>query len=102
MFRLLLLDNGWADCVEIWHAIESHLVEAHALLQCPCNGRGWGISARAHVHTALLYLGNDLADCVQIWCVGRGSLTTCFPQVIGWVPLHVHTCTPHLLILGAD
>ena len=27
---------------------------------------GWGISARAHVHTALLYLRNGLTDCVQI------------------------------------
>ena len=21
MFRLLFLGNGWADCVEIWHAL---------------------------------------------------------------------------------
>ena len=31
-------------------------------------------SARAHVHTALLYLRNGSADCVQIWYVGWGSL----------------------------
>ena len=30
---------------------------------------GWGISARAHVQTALLYLRNGLADWVQFWCV---------------------------------
>ena len=34
---------------------------------------GWYISARAHVHTALLHLGNGLADCVQIWCLGWGQ-----------------------------
>ena len=37
---------------------------------------GWGISARAHVHTALLYLRNGLTDCVQIWYVGWASLST--------------------------
>ena len=44
---------------------------------------GWYISARAHVHTALLHLGNGLADCVQIWCLGWGLSTTCFPEVMG-------------------
>ena len=46
--------------------------------------------ARAHVHTALLYLRNGLTDCVQIWYVGWGSLSTCFPQVMGGVG---HLCT---------
>ena len=55
---------------------------------------GWYISARAQVHTALLHLGNGLADCVQIWCMGWGLLTTCFPQVMGGVHLHVRTCAP--------
>ena len=32
--------------------------------------RGLGISARAHVHTALLYIRNGMTDCVQIWYVG--------------------------------
>ena len=27
-----------------------------------CSSHGWGISARAHVQTALLYLRNGLAD----------------------------------------
>ena len=94
MFRLLYLGNGWADCVEIWHALGDPLVTAYAL----CSSHGWGISARAHVqrypHTALLYLGNGLADCVQICYVGWGSLTKCLPQVIGGVHLHVRTCAP--------
>ena len=55
---------------------------------------GWYISARAHVHTALLHLGNGLADCVQIWCLGWGLSTRCFPQVMGGVHLHVRTCAP--------
>ena len=41
--------------------------------------RGWSITARAHVHAAILYLRNGSADCFQIWYVGRGPLTTCFP-----------------------
>ena len=38
-------------------------------------GHGWGISARAHVQTALLYLENRVADFVQIWCLGWGVIT---------------------------
>ena len=34
---------------------------------------GWGISAHAHVQTALLYLRNGSADWVQFWCVRWGS-----------------------------
>ena len=26
---------------------------------------------------------NGLTNCGQIWCLGRGSLTTCFPKVMG-------------------
>ena len=43
MFRLLYLGNGWADCVEIWHALGDPLVTAYTIVN------GWGISARAHV-----------------------------------------------------
>ena len=93
MFRLLYLGNGWADCVEIWHALGDPL-GTYSLY----NSHGWGISARAHVqrypHTALLYLGNGLTDCVQIWYVSWGSLTKCLPQVIDEVHLHVRTCAP--------
>ena len=31
MFRLLYLGNGWADCVEIWHALGDPLVTAYAI-----------------------------------------------------------------------
>ena len=77
MFRLLYLGNGWADCVEIWHALGDPLVTAYAIVtdvqRYPTHDL-WkalrygleihtpklGISARAHVqrypHTALLYL----------------------------------------------
>ena len=67
---------------------------------------GWGISARAHVHTALLYLSNGLTDCVQIWYVGWRSLSKCFPQVMGGVG-HLCTCarappSPYLRIRVAN
>ena len=67
---------------------------------------GWGISARAHVHTALLYLRNGLTDCVQSWYVGCASLSKCFPQVRGGVG-HLCMCarappSPHLRIRVAN
>ena len=67
---------------------------------------GWGISARAHVHIALLYLRNGSTDCVQIWYVGWRSLSTCFPQVMGGVG-HLCTCarappSPYLRIRVAN
>ena len=102
MFRLLFLGNGWADCVENWHALGDPLC-SYSL----CSSHGWNISARAHVqrytHTALLYLGNGLVDCVQIWYVGWGSLSRCFPQVVGGVG-HLCTCAraPNLRISGSD
>ena len=56
---------------------------------------GWYISARAHVHTALLHLGNGLADGVQIWCLGWGLSTRCFPQVMGGgASARAHVRTP--------
>ena len=32
MFRLLYLGNGWADCVEIWHALGDPLVTAYTIV----------------------------------------------------------------------
>ena len=32
MFRLLLLGNGWADCIEIWYALGDPLVTAYAVV----------------------------------------------------------------------
>ena len=32
MFRLLYLGNGWADCVEIWHALGDPQVTAYAIV----------------------------------------------------------------------
>ena len=69
-------------------------------------GQGLSISARAHVHTALLYLRNGSTDCVQIWYVGWRSLSKCFPQVMGGVG-HLCTCahappSPYLRIRVAN
>ena len=40
MFRLLYLGNGWADCVEIWHALGDPLVTAYTIVTggylCTC------------------------------------------------------------------
>ena len=98
MFRPLYLGNGWADCVEIWHALGDPLVIAYAIVTggVPLHVR----TCRDTPHTAPLYLGNGLADCTQIWYVDWGSLTKCFPQVMGWVSLHVRTCTPRFCISG--
>ena len=92
MFRLLFLGNGWADCVEIWHALGDPLVTAYAVVT---GGVSLHVRTRRDTpHTALQYLRNDLTDCVQIWYVGWGSLAKCLPQVIGGVHLHVRTCAP--------
>ena len=32
MFRLLFLGNGWADCIQIWHAVGDPLVTAYAVI----------------------------------------------------------------------
>ena len=59
--------------------------------------------ARAH---RVLYLRNGSVDCAQICCVGLGSLSKCFEQVIGggaFARAHVRTPFPqmlHLLPLG--
>ena len=33
MFRLLYIDNGWADCVEIWYALGDPFVTAYAAVR---------------------------------------------------------------------
>ena len=95
MFRLLFLGNGWADFVEIWYALGNPLATAYAVVT-----DGVDMSARAHVHTVLLYLTNGSADCIQVWCVGFESLPKCSPQVMGWVSLHVRMCRPRFCISG--
>ena len=94
MFRLLFLGNGWADCVEIWHAVGDPLVTAYALAVITGGVYLHVRTCRDTPHTALLYLRNGLTDCVQIWYVVWGPLATCLPQVIGGVHLHVRTCAP--------
>ena len=64
-------------------------------------------SARAHVHTALLYLRNGLTDCVQIWYVGWGSLSRYIRAFhkswVGWgISARAHVHLPHLRISGSD
>ena len=90
-FRLPLLGNGWADCIEIWYALGDPLVTAYAVVT-------GGVSL--HVHTALLYLRNGSADWVQFWYVSWGSWTRCLTHVMGGVSLHVRTCRPRFCISG--
>ena len=90
MFRLLYLGNGWADCVEIWHALGDPSVTAYAVVMD-------GVSL--HVRTCRdtptpRFCISETADCVQIWYGGCGSLTKCLPQVMDGVHLHVRTCAP--------
>ena len=82
MFRLPSLGNGCADSVEVWYALRDRLFTAYAAIT--------GVVS-LHVQTAFLYLRNGLTDCVQIYYVGWGSLSTCFPQVMGGVG-HLCTC----------
>ena len=63
-------------------------------------GHFWGASARAHVHTPLLYLENGWTDCADIWHVASGQLVMWLPHVYGGVTMHVRTCTPHFYISG--
>ena len=65
-----------------------------------CSSQGWGISARVHVHTPLLYLENGWTDCADIWHVASGQLVMRLPHVYGGVTMHVRTCTPHFYISG--
>ena len=52
-----------------------------------------GASARAHVHTPLLYLENGWTDWADIWHVASGYLVMWLPHVYRGVTMHVRTCT---------
>ena len=72
IFRLLYLGNGWADCVEIWHALGDPLVTAYAMVT---GGASLHVRTCRDTPTRASVSRNGLADCVQIWHVGWGSLT---------------------------
>ena len=91
MFRLLLLGNGWADCIEIWYAVGDPLVTAYAVI----TGE---VSLHVRTCTYLQHrasVSHKRLDrlCSNLVC-GLGSLPKCLPQVIGEVHLHVRTCAP--------
>ena len=100
MLRLLLLDNGWPDCVEIWHAIESHLVVVHALVVVPMQWSRLGyLRTCARAHRASISqerLGRLCSNC-GVWVRGH-QLRAFHKSLVGFLC----TCTPHLFILGAD
>ena len=61
----------------------------------------WVASARAHVHTPILYFRNGWADCVQTLCLARDPSVTTSPQVVGVVALRVRACIPLVYISGS-
>ena len=97
MFRLLLLGNGWADYVEIWHAFGDPLVAAYAVVTS-------GVSLHVRTCTPRFYISGMARPIVFKFGVWDGGhyLHKCFPQVFGGVPLHVRTCTPYLCISRTD
>ena len=68
-----------------------------------CSSQGWGISARAHVHTPLQYLENGWTDCADIWHVASGQLVMRLPHVYGGVTMYesMYTIYVHKRILLA-
>ena len=95
MFPLLFLDNGWADCVEFWYALEKPLVTAYAVFTDgvslhvrTCTPRfcisqtAWPIEFNFGVRVQ----GHELGAYHMLWV---GYLCTC-------------ARAPHLRISGSD
>ena len=92
MFRLLFLGNGWADCVEIWHAVGDPLVTAYAVIT---GGVSLHVRTCRDTPTPRFCISETARPIVfkfGMWFLG--SLAKCLPQVIGGVHLHVRTCAP--------
>ena len=54
-----------------------------------CKRQGRGVSARAHVHTLILYLTNGFTDCGKTWCAVTDPLNMSHSQVLG---IYVYAC----------
>ena len=99
MFRLLLLDNGWADCVEIWYAIESHLVVVHALVAVSTQWSRLGyLCTCARAHRASVSQERLGRLCSNLVC-GLGVINYVL-STSHWLGssarAHVHTPSPYL------
>ena len=79
MFRLLYLGNGWADCVEIWHALGDSLVTAYAVVT---GGVSLHVRTCRYTPTPRFCISETLCRLCSNWYVGWGSLTKCLPQLI--------------------
>ena len=93
MFRLLFLGNGWADCLEIWHALGDPLVTAYAVVT---GGVCLHVRTRRDTPPHRTSVSQKRLDRLCSNLVrGLGvALAKCLPQVIGGVHLHVRTCAP--------
>ena len=92
MFRQLYLGNGWADCVEIWHALGDPLVTAYTIVM---GGVSLHVRTCRDTPTPRFCISKTAWPIVfkfgmWVW----GSLTKCLPQVKDEVHLHVRTCAP--------
>ena len=72
--------NGWTDWAETWYTARCSAYNAMSA------GHFLGVSARAHVHTPLLYLENGWTDCADIWHVVSGQLVMRLSHVYGVSP----------------
>ena len=97
MFRLLFLGNGWAECIEIWYALEDPLLTAYAVVT---GGVSMHVRTCRDTPTPRFCISKRLGRlCSNFVCCGSltfscGSLTKCLSQVMGGVHLHVRTRAP--------
>ena len=99
MCRLLLLNNGWADCVEIWYAIGSHLTVVHALVAVSMQWSRLGyLCTCARAHRASVSQERFGRLCSNLVC-GSGVINYVL-STSHWLGssarAHVHTPSPYL------
>ena len=91
MFRLLLLGNGWADCVEIWYVLGVPLVTACAVVT-------GGVSLHVRTCTPRFCISGTARPIVfkfGVW-VGGHSLSAFHKSCVGCI----RTCAPLFRISG--
>ena len=90
MFRLLYLGNGWADCVEIWHALGDPLVTAYAIVT---GGVSPHVRTCRDTPTPRFCISKTAWPIVFKFGMWVGD-TKCLPQVIEGVHLHCARAHP--------
>ena len=95
MFRLLLLGNGWADCVEIWHALGDPLATVYAVVT---GGVSLHVRTCARAHRTSVSQERLGRLCSNLVC-GLGVITYILSTSHGWCTsarAHVPTPPPYL------